>query len=180
MDPAVDDAGRRQSRRQAVITMSIQIRRPLGVFIDESPHPSWGGNAYSLDTREEVITRWFLGLPLESPELEVLRDVYAYPSYQTCLRWIERFRLFGHYRPMYATGNHEAERDVRGQGLVRLALYRVVHPEAPISHARAFLFNMDPTVAPYCPSAVVRAEQLFGLRSKVSSNRFILSFPTSH
>ena len=56
-----------------------------------------------------------------------------------------------------------------GQPLIRLALYRVVHPEAPISHARAFLFNMDPTVAPFSPKKVIAGEQLLGLRMKASS-----------
>lgn len=104
-----------------------------------------------------------------TPELEALRAVYAYPSYQTCLRWIDQYLLVGHFRPMIPTGNHEATREVMGQALVRLALYRVVHPEAPISHARAYLFNMDPTVVPYCPQAIIRAEKLLGLRMKAAS-----------
>jgi len=146
-----------------------QLRLPLGVFIEDRPHPSWGGNAYSLDTREEVVTRYLLGLPLETPELEALREVYAYPCLQTCLNWIEQFRQLGHWRPKRANGNHEPFREIRGQALVRLALFRVAHPEAPISHLRAFLFNMDPTIAPYSPSAVVRAEKLLGLRTKAAS-----------
>ena len=85
------------------------------------------------------------------------------------MRYIEKYRELSHCQPKAATGNHEAEREVLGQALVRLALYRVVHPEAPISHARAFLFNIDPTVAPFCPSDVVGAEQLLGLRMKASS-----------
>ena len=88
---------------------------------------------------------------------------------QSCLRWIEQYRALGHYRPKTATGNHEATREVLGQALVRLALYRVVHPEAPMSHVRAFLFNMNPTMAPFCPAAIVRAEQLLDLRMKRSS-----------
>ena len=88
---------------------------------------------------------------------------------QSCLRWIEQYRALGHYRPKTATGNHEATREVLGQALVRLALYRVVHPEAPMSHVRAFLFNMNPTMAPFCPAVIVRAEQLLDLRMKRSS-----------
>ena len=56
-----------------------------------------------------------------------------------------------------------------GDALVRLALYRVVHPEAPIAHARAFLFNMDGAAPPYCPQAIIRAEHLLNLRRKASS-----------
>ena len=86
-----------------MVAVVRQIRQPMGVFIDDKPHPSWGGNAYSLDIREEVITRWFLGIPLESPELQALRDQYVYPCYQTCVNWIEQYRQFGHWRPKIAT-----------------------------------------------------------------------------
>ena len=146
-----------------------QLRLPLGTFTRPEKHPSRGGNAYSQEVRAEVITRWQLGLPLVTPELTLLRQQYKYPSLQRCLAWIEQFRTVGHFRPKCPTGNHEAYRDIRGQALVRLALYRTVHPEAPISHVRAFLFNMDPTVVPYYPSAVVRAELLLGLRMKAAS-----------
>ena len=85
------------------------------------------------------------------------------------MRYIEKYRPYGHWQPKHANGNHLAERKVLGQALVRLALYRVVRPEAPISHVRAFLFNMDPTVPPFTPYAVIVAEQLLGLRMKASS-----------
>ena len=54
-----------------------------------------------------------------------------------------------------ATGNHLAEREVLGQALVRLALYRMVHPETSIAHVQAFLFNMDPTLPPYSAPAII-------------------------
>ena len=145
------------------------LRPALGTFEEAGPHPSNGGNPYSDDTRDEIIARWERGMPLVTPELEELRDIYKFPAYITCHRWIERHRMYGHHLHKLATGNHEAEREVLGQAIVNLAMYRVVHPEAPISHARAFLFNADPTIAPFCPSAVVRAEQLLGLRMKASS-----------
>ena len=88
---------------------------------------------------------------------------------QSCLQWIEQYRALGHYRPKTATGNHEATREVLGHALVQLALYWVVHPEAPMSRVRAFLFNMNPTMAPFCPAVIVRAEQLLDLRMKRSS-----------
>jgi hypothetical protein len=46
-----------------------------------------------------------------------------------------------------------------GQALTHLTIVRVVHPKAPISHARAFLFNMDSAVALHFSQAVVCAEQ---------------------
>ena len=85
------------------------------------------------------------------------------------MRYIVKYRELSHCQPKAATGNHEADREVLEQALVRLSLYRVVHQEAPISHVRALLFDIDPTVAPFCPSAVVHAEQLLGLRMNTSS-----------
>ena len=67
-------------------TAQHQLRQPLGIFTGERPHPSFGGNPYPDDKREEVITRYHLGLPLVTPELDSLREVYAYPSLQSCMR----------------------------------------------------------------------------------------------
>ena len=148
-----------------------RLHRPRGSFRREGPHPSRGGNAYSNEIRHQVMTLYHLGLPLQTPELDTLRAMNppAFPSMQTCLNWIDREREYGHYRPMHATGNHESEREIMGEDLVRLAIYRVVHPEAQIDAARAFLFNMDPTTAPYSRTAVVRAEKLLNLTMKKSS-----------
>lgn len=146
-------------------------RRPRGTFQPERPHPSRGGNAYSDDIRHDVLTRYHLGLPLQNVELDLLRAAQppAYPCMQTCMNFIERERQYGHCRAKHATGNHQAEREIEGEPLVRLALFRLVHPEAIIDEVRAFLFNMDQTVAPYSTTAVVRAEKLLRLTQKKSS-----------
>ena len=112
-----------------------QLRPPLGTFTLEGHHPYKGGNPYSDDFRYNVITCYNLGMPLNSPELNFLRNQNppAYPSLRTCERWINRYHRHGHFRPMRATDNHEAFRDIGGQSLVNLALFRLVHPEATIS-----------------------------------------------
>lgn len=103
-------------------------------------------------------------------ELNALRAEYVYPSMSSCRRYINKHNVLGHCRAMLKTGNHEAERTVTGQSLVNLALFRVVFPAATIDEARAYLFNMDPTLgAPFRPAAVVDAEHLLGLRRKASS-----------
>ena len=48
-----------------------------------------------------------------------------------------------------------ADCQVLEQHLVRLALYRIVHPEGTIAEARAILLNMDPNIAPFTPSSIV-------------------------
>ena len=143
---------------------------PLGTFTTRGPHPSRGGNPYDDAWRQCIVTMWQLGIPLESPHLEALRETYDFPCYKSCTRYIEKYRALGHWQPMRPTGNHEAEREVLGQPLVRLALYRVIFPAAPMSHVQAFLFNMDPTVAPYFQPQIARAERLLGLRMKAASH----------
>jgi hypothetical protein len=49
-------------------------------FVGEKKHPSRGGNPYSQDMRDLVITRYQLGLPLVSPDLDELNQEYQYPS----------------------------------------------------------------------------------------------------
>ena len=132
-----------------------QLCRPLGTYTREEKHPISGGNPYSQDMREEVIARHQLGLPTVTPELTALRQQYKYPSVWTCQWYIRQFNASGHARPKYATtGNGMDDRQVLGQHLVRLALYRIVHPEGTIAEARAFLLNMDPTIAPFAPKAL--------------------------
>jgi hypothetical protein len=61
---------------------------------------------------------------------------------------------------MLKTGNHEAERAVRGQSLVYLAMFSLVNPAASIDEVRAYLHNMDTAGVPFRPAAVVHAEHL--------------------
>jgi len=62
-----------------------------------------------------------------------------------------------------------AERVVRGQSLVYVAMFCLVNPAASIDEVRAYLHNMDPAGVPLRPAAVVHAEHLLGLRRKASS-----------
>lgn len=148
-----------------------ELRLPLGTFTDARPHPSHGGNPYSDDMRYDVITRFQLGMPLECPELDTLRHQVppAYPSMQTCTRYVQQYQALGHFQLKRATGNHEARREVEGEDWNRLALIRMTHPQATIDHVRAFLFNMDPTKAPISPANIVKAEYILNLRMKRSS-----------
>ncbi len=62
-----------------------------------------------------------------------------------------------------------AEHHVLGQHLVWLALYRIVHPEGTIAEVCAFLLNMDPIIAPFPPSEIVRTEHILDLPRKALS-----------
>ena len=63
----------------------------------------------------------------------------------------------------------EREREILGEVLEKLALYRAVFPKATLAECRAYLFNLDPTKDPYSYSQVHRAEVLLGLRRKAAS-----------
>jgi hypothetical protein len=133
---------RRRASAAATVLMQQprpQLCRPLGTYTWEEKHPSSGGDPYSQDMHQEVITRHQLGLPIVSPELMALCQQYQYPSVWACRQYIRQFNASGHARPKYAMGNHMADRQVLGQHLLRLALYRIVHPEGTIAEARAFL-----------------------------------------
>ena len=53
--------------------------------------PSHGGNPYSDDFRNDVITRWQLGFGFDTPELKALHSVYAYPSMISYERYIRKW-----------------------------------------------------------------------------------------
>ena len=95
---------------------------PRGTFTDARPHPSRGGNPYSDDFRNDVITHYLLGISIDTNALNALRVVHAYPSIRTCMRFIHQFHQVGHVQPKRATGNREAQREIRGQALVHLAI----------------------------------------------------------
>ena len=80
--------------------------------------------------------RYQIGLALDTDELNALRAVYAYPSLSLCAQYISKFNNLGHCRSMLKTGNHEAERAVRGQSLVYFATFRLVYPAASIDNRR--------------------------------------------
>ena len=103
--------------------MASPLRQPLGTFTEAGHHPSRGGNPYSDDFRNDVVTRYQLGIPLDTPTLKALRDEHAYPHLDTCMRYLNQYQDVGHVQPKMATGNHSAEREVVGQALVRLALF---------------------------------------------------------
>jgi hypothetical protein len=70
---------------------------------------------------------------------------------------------------MRPTGNHISQREINGQDLVNLALYRMVCPKAYIDEVRACVHNQNPANPPYSQSQVIRAEQRLGLIRKAVS-----------
>ena len=152
------------------LELDPRLRAPNGTRRPPpSSHPSHGGNAYSDDIRQQVLEMYLQGQDFDSSKKNALRDQWKFPALITCQRWIDTFYETGDICPKRATGNNYSEREILGEPLEKLALFRVVFPKATIAECRAYLFNLDPAVNPYSHSQLHRAEVLLGLRWKAAS-----------
>ena len=116
------------------------------------------------------------GEDLKSPAIERLRKQWKFPALITCQRWIEIFYETGDICPKRATGNKYSQREILGEPLEKLALYRCAFPKATLAECRAYLFNLDPTKDPYSNSQLHRAEELLGLKRKAASTTADLAY----
>jgi hypothetical protein len=62
-----------------------------------------------------------------------------------------------------------SKREVNGQDLFNLALYRTVHPKAYIAKVRAYVQNCNPNNPPYSQSQIGWAEVRLGMYCKAAS-----------
>ena len=145
-----------------ITTYHPPVRPPNGTRTRAVIHPSQGGSAYAPEFRDQVISTWQNGGNLRSPVLEQLRQQRKFPHINTCNRWIRQYIGEGHTRCMRPTGNHISQREIHGQDLVNLAIYRMVRPKAYIDEARAYVHNQNPANPPYSQSQVVRASRGLG------------------
>ena len=106
---------------------------------------------------------------MNSPWIVELRNQKQFPCWKTCRRWIQLFNNEGTTLCKRATGNRISEREVNGQDLVNLAVYRMVRPKAYIDEVRAYVHNMNPANPLYSRSQIGRAEIRLGLHCKVGS-----------
>ena len=82
------------------------LRPPDGTRQPPPPsHPSEGGKAYSDDLRRQVLQMHFNNYDLrDAPDLVELRAERKFPSYSTCVRWIQIFNQTGDICPLYGKG----------------------------------------------------------------------------
>jgi len=146
------------------------IRPPNGTRVEEERHASEGiGKAYPKEVREMVLQYFRNGTdPCTLPQIQLLQQQNKFPSPPTIRRWLIQYLSHGHVLPKECTGNHRAERELHGQELVDLALFRVAKPKAHLAEVNAWLFNRS--IAPnnfqwYLHSQLSRAEQLLELES---------------
>jgi hypothetical protein len=154
-----------------------RLRPPNGTRqTPPSFHPSLGGNAYDDPTRQMVLEMHLKGQDLDTPDIEELRREWKFPARITCNRWIDLFYETGDICPKRATGNRYSQREILGDVLEKLALFRSVFQKATIAECRAYLFNLDPTLDPYSHSQLHRAEELLGLTRKAASTTADLAY----
>ena len=125
-----------------------QLARPQGVFTTPMKHPGRRDNPYDEHWCALIVTRYRHGIPLDSDHLQMPWDRYGFPFYKSCMRYIEKYRQYGHWQPKHANENHVTERKVLGQPLIRVVLYRVVHLEVPLFSRPCLPVQHGP----YCPS----------------------------
>jgi len=126
-----------------ITTYRPPVHPPNGTRKGLRIHPSQGGNAYAPEFRDQVISTWQNGGDLRSPVLEQLWQQRTFLHINTCNRWIRQYNGEDHTRCMRPTGNHISQREIHGQNLVNLAIYRMVRPKAYIDEARAYVHNQN-------------------------------------
>ena len=136
------------------------------------------GKPYPQETREQVIAIFQSGgmKALKAPHLQPLRYQKKFPSLKTCRRYVKQFQQEGNVLPKRPTGNDYSKREIHGQDLINLALYRVIRPKAYIDELCAYIHNQNPTNPPYSRSQIHRAEERLGLSLKVASSTSELAY----
>ena len=126
--------------------------------------------------RQQVLQMWLNGDDLDAAWLVPLRHQKKFPCLKTCKNWITRYQREGHVRAKRKTGNHFSQREVHGQDLVNLALFRVMRPKAYLYEVAAYIHNRNPANPPYSNSQIYRAECRLGLSRKVGSTTSDLAY----
>lgn len=147
-----------------------------GSLVTPSPHPSRGGNPYPDAIRQQVLTMHLNGEDLSDRKsnpnanwLFPLREAKTFPCAKTCKKWIDQYESEGHVNPKAPTGNKESRREIQGEDLVNLAIFRRVCPDAKLCEVKAYIHNKNPNKLPYSDSQIYRAETRIGLTRKVAS-----------
>ena len=79
-------------------------------------------------------------------------------------------------RPKRSTGNRMSRRELQGEDLVHLAVFRLVRPKGFLYEAAAYIHNRNPTHPPYSKSQIYRAECRLGISRKVGSTTSDLAY----
>ena len=151
--------------------MNDRIRPPTRTIIPPKPHASRGiGKPYPKEFCKFIMyVHDNHPDQLNSQAVTKAQDAHTYAVNCTINRLLQRRDDLGHVRPFRRTGNQRSSRELKGQALINLALYRAVHCKAFGYEIRAFLFNRNPTTPSCSASQLSRAEKRLGLTTVAAS-----------
>ena len=149
---------------------NFTVRPPLQTSISTEQHASAGnGKAYPKEVRELILQRHLNGQPRADAGILQLQHQHKYPCNRTIRRWLNKYNTQGHVLPYRRTGNHRAERELRGTDMASLALIRALRPKARLYEVKAFVHSANPANTVYSDSQLFRAESKIGLTRKAAS-----------
>ena len=130
--------------------MNPKICPPTRTVVHEEPHASTGiGKPYPQESCKLVMyLHDNYPQELHLPAANAAKAACVHACNKTIDSWLQRCGLLGHVRPFCCTGNKRAERDIRGDALINLSLYRSVRCKAFGYKVRAFLFHRNSTILP--------------------------------
>ena len=101
------------------LPLDPHLHPPNGMHQPPPPsHLIQGGKAYSDDMCQHLLQMHYDNYDLrEAPGLVALWAARKFPSYSTCVGWIQIFKQNSDICPLRRTGNHHAQREVEGTNL---------------------------------------------------------------
>ncbi len=105
-----------------------------------------------------------------------LRYQRKFLSITMCTQWIHQCQSKGNILLKWALGNAFVTREVHGQDLVNLVLYRMVGPKAYIDEVHAYVHNRNPVNTRNSQSQIYRTELQLGLVRKAASSTSNLAY----
>ena len=98
------------------------------------------------DFRKQVLAVWQQGgfAALQTDEIEKLCIQKLFPSMSTCKQWINNYTPYGNVLEKRATGNHFSERELHGEDLINLAIFRMINPKGTLDEACVTCLHTQP------------------------------------
>lgn len=138
-------------------TAPPKVRPPLQQLIAVTPHPSRGGNSYSVDARQQAMV---------IPNYVHVPGVTA--AHSSVRRWRRRLNTTGSIRPFCHTGNVFATL-LRGRDMWLVARYMKAYPKARADEVSAYVMNHSMIPRLISRAAMLRCQARLGMTTKVGS-----------
>ncbi len=136
-----------------------KVPRVTRVLTAAKPHPSRGGNAYSLDFRVVCAAEYNAGAYAVGP---------GKPTMRTVARWVNDGPVKQSLRPFEKKGN-DAAMVLHGEDRILVAVYRKVLPKVTAAEMMTFVYNHSSAPRLYTSGQISQCEIDLGLTRKVAS-----------